>query len=299
MKLKQIIFSLIVATGTNALFAQTTSSCTGTGICFEGIKNFINNTNSYVVATFGMLVLAVSVVGFFVGVVRFIWAQQAGDTKGVENGKELLKWGIIALFCAFSVYGIIQFMQGTIFGKTGAGVSNIVIPKLTIDTSTTNGNAPLINGSQPGGNAPSQSGNGNAPLKSGSGTVYDGSNPSTAGAGRGSSGPCQSGGYNGSYQNGSCVPDYSSPIKDTSSSVNYCSYASIGKLCESGTGKCQNTQVGIECVKNGSTNVSTSGRDSGLVSNCSGISEGTPCDADGSGTQGLCDGIGSCTVIGR
>ena len=98
------------------------------------------------VAAVGTLLLAVSVVGFFLGVVRFIWAQQNGNEKGVTSGKQTLLWGLIALFCAFSVYGIITFGQN-IFFTNSENATNIRVPKFIIDT------PPTGDGSFPTGSA--------------------------------------------------------------------------------------------------------------------------------------------------
>ena len=246
MKLRRIA---IVFLAFSTLAVSNAQNCLPSSkeICLSKVGEFINNLNTMVVVTLGTLFLATAIVGFFFGVVRFIWAQQQGDEKGVNNGKETLKWGLIALFCAFSVYGIIQFAQSTLF--PGADLTNVKIPKLIIDTTPLGTQPPSAAGS--GTQPPSAAGSGaQPPSAAGSGTTYPGSNPSTAGAGRGSTNRCESGGYNGTLSNGNCVPDYSSPVATPAQggSVTYCSFASIGQRCDSGAGVCENTQVGIECV---------------------------------------------------
>lgn len=173
MKTRSILFPLVVVS-TFAVSSAQNCSISQYNVCLGGIRDFINNTNTMIVASVGMLFLAVSVVMFFLGVVRFIWAQQQGDQKGVDNGKELLKWGLIALFCIFSVYGIISFGQSIIFGSSDQ--SNIKIPRLIIDTTAP---TPSGDGRVPVGPSGSQGG---VPVGSSpNGRVPVGTSPATDG----------------------------------------------------------------------------------------------------------------------
>ncbi len=45
---------------------------------------------------------------FFWGLVKFIW--KSGDEASHEEGKNLMKWGIIALFIMVSYVSIVQFL---------------------------------------------------------------------------------------------------------------------------------------------------------------------------------------------
>lgn len=166
-------------------------------LCLSCAGGFIKNINSEIVTALGTLFLAVSVVGFFLGVVRFIWAQQTGEEKGIKAGKETLKWGLIALFCAFSVYGIIRFGQNVLFTNAD-DVTNIKLPKFILDTNTTgDGRVPTGNVGQPRavptGTSPSE--------------VPMGSTPSNGpSAGRGIVPNC---GAYATWSNGACVPNSS------------------------------------------------------------------------------------------
>ena len=71
---------------------------------------------------FGNLFIALAVVLFFWGIVKFI----AQDKK--EEGKTMMVWGVIALFVMFSVWGIISFMQKSTI-NTGSPVPS---PKITL-----------------------------------------------------------------------------------------------------------------------------------------------------------------------
>ena len=47
---------------------------------------------------------------FFWGIAKYI--RNAGDEKAIEQGKETMIWGVIALFVVFSIWGIIRFIGG-------------------------------------------------------------------------------------------------------------------------------------------------------------------------------------------
>lgn len=60
-------------------------------------------------------VLAVlALVLFFAGIVRYV--AKAGDEKGKERDKEVMLWGLIALFVIFSIWGILRVLNNTLFG---------------------------------------------------------------------------------------------------------------------------------------------------------------------------------------
>jgi hypothetical protein len=228
MKSKYFLGLMLLTMGVRSAFALPCS-----GLCFENIKTFIENTNTYIVATAGMLFLAVAVVGFFLGIVRFIWAQQQGEQKGIDNGKALMKWGILALFCAFSIYGIIQFAQSTLFG-TSTGF-DITPPRIIIAPSGgANGSGA---GADSSGKPEIYGGSGAGARSSGKSETYNGS-----GAGSGSSGSSETGGklsgactvgiYQGSWQNGSCVTDYSTPVSTNPATI--CDGRPDGSDCGNG-----------------------------------------------------------------
>ncbi len=64
-----------------------------------------------------VIVVALGLVFFLWGLAKFIL--NAGDEKGREAGKQVMFWGIIALFVMISVWGIINFLQSAIFGNGG------------------------------------------------------------------------------------------------------------------------------------------------------------------------------------
>ena len=59
------------------------------------------------------LLIAVAMLVFVWGIAKYIYAL-GGDTKGVDEGKSLMKWGLLALFVLYSFYFIIAFFYNDI-----------------------------------------------------------------------------------------------------------------------------------------------------------------------------------------
>ena len=99
------------------------------------------------VTLFGTAAMAV----FFYGVVMYILGAREGDKTKIENGNKFLRWGLVALFVMFSVWGIITYVQD-IFGIRKE--NQITIPQVIFGRGNTpSAPAPITaNGSLP--NAP-------------------------------------------------------------------------------------------------------------------------------------------------
>ncbi len=162
--MKKIILASILIT---SLF--NTYAVAGFG---SGIKYFIDDITTNIVATVGYLFMTVSVVVFLFGMVEFVLAQREGKDAGIKAGKNMMTWGILALFVIFSVPGIINFMQRTLSQGTSTDFSqrNINVPRFQFggsDPSITpqavqTGNMGITNTSGLGG-----SGSGTTPCASG------------------------------------------------------------------------------------------------------------------------------------
>jgi uncharacterized membrane protein len=80
----------------------------------------------------GDLVFSLIPVAFALAVLFFLWGLakfilKAGDESAREEGKQIMKWGIVALFVIVSMWGIIGFLRSE-FSITGDG--NFPIPRL-------------------------------------------------------------------------------------------------------------------------------------------------------------------------
>lgn len=69
------------------------------------------------------IVVALALIGFFWGLVKFIFAQGSEEAKA--DAKKIMLWGLIALFVMVSVWGLVKFI-GTAFGIPEGGT--IVVP---------------------------------------------------------------------------------------------------------------------------------------------------------------------------
>ncbi len=62
------------------------------------------------------LIVGASLLVFFAGLIKLI--RGSGDPKNIAAGKQLMIWGIVALFVMFSFIGILNLFVGDFFGKT-------------------------------------------------------------------------------------------------------------------------------------------------------------------------------------
>ncbi|MDO8590305.1 MAG: hypothetical protein Q7R69_03500 [bacterium] len=99
MKKYSNIFALVALLLPGFVFA---APLTGLKALIEAI-GALTKTSIIVLAGLSLLV-------FFWGLVKFIF-HVSGDEKAIEEGKRIMKWGLIALFVMVSVWGIIKFMQ--------------------------------------------------------------------------------------------------------------------------------------------------------------------------------------------
>jgi uncharacterized membrane protein YidH (DUF202 family) len=90
-------------------FAQAAASLTG----------LITQIGAWVTLIIPIL-LGLAILVFFWGLVKFIFS--AGDEAAKDTGKNLMIWGMIALFVMVAFWGIIGWVQ-TSLGLTGTTVS--------------------------------------------------------------------------------------------------------------------------------------------------------------------------------
>ena len=85
----------------------------------DGVKGFL-------VSFGGLLNLVIKII-FGLTLVFFFWGTgqfilHAGDATAREDGKKKMLWGVIALFVAFSIFGILAFINN-IFGIQGVSTN--------------------------------------------------------------------------------------------------------------------------------------------------------------------------------
>jgi hypothetical protein len=75
-----------------------------------GITNFIDSALDLITRVLIPLVFALCLLYFFWGVAKYI-RSGAGGENAAKEGRQVMIWGIVGLFVAFSVWGIISFMK--------------------------------------------------------------------------------------------------------------------------------------------------------------------------------------------
>lgn len=74
---------------------------------FSGTLDLIDAATG-VVSLLIPLAASVALLYFFWGMAKFIL--NAGSEEGREEGKHIMVWGIIALFCIIAVWGLVSFV---------------------------------------------------------------------------------------------------------------------------------------------------------------------------------------------
>lgn len=57
------------------------------------------------------VLVTLALILFFVGLIRYL--AKSGDEKGKQRDKEVILWGLIALFIIFSIWGILGILKRT------------------------------------------------------------------------------------------------------------------------------------------------------------------------------------------
>ncbi|NQV88584.1 MAG: hypothetical protein HQ402_03480 [Parcubacteria group bacterium] len=113
----------IVGVGVMALpalaFAAGSSNLQGLNDLAGGVASIVR---TLIPVAFGLELLY-----FFYGVAKFILS--AGDEEKKGEGKQIMLWGVVALFVTGSLYGIISYLQG-VFGITDNTSSSVTIPNI-------------------------------------------------------------------------------------------------------------------------------------------------------------------------
>lgn len=112
------------------LFAQ------GSVTDLSGLGNFIDNIKNNVIVNLSALFLTTAVVAFFYGIVKYLFAMRDGDATEINKGKQVMLWGLIALFVMFSIWGLVKFSQ-RLLGIEGQ--TTIQIPSIRFDDSGSGG----------------------------------------------------------------------------------------------------------------------------------------------------------------
>jgi hypothetical protein len=122
------------------------------------VGTIIGALTTNVVRALSTLFATAAMVAFFYGVVQYIWGVRDGDESRVQKGNIFLRWGLVALFVMFSVWGIVTYVQ-TIFGIQDK--NTIIIPTIQLGGTSPTTNASPLGGTPTSPATGTQSPNGN------------------------------------------------------------------------------------------------------------------------------------------
>lgn len=92
------------------------------GVSTRGIEGLLNSIHKIISLVIPVLI-ALGVVGFMWGIVLYLFG------KNKDDGKQMMLWGIIALFVMTSVWGLVGILRGTLFPQPDQ-YQNVKIPPL-------------------------------------------------------------------------------------------------------------------------------------------------------------------------
>ncbi len=76
-----------------------------------GIFSLIDNIVKPLIARAGPLLIALAVLYFLYGVIKYVMA--AGDEEKQGAAKSIILWGIVCIFVMVSVWGLVNFLVGS------------------------------------------------------------------------------------------------------------------------------------------------------------------------------------------
>ena len=72
-------------------------------------QSLIVNLYPLIAVRIPRILMGVALLVFIWGLVKFL--NNAGDKKGLEEGRNIMIWGVLALFVMVTVWGLIFFIQ--------------------------------------------------------------------------------------------------------------------------------------------------------------------------------------------
>lgn len=77
----------------------------------KGVETFTSKIVTVIIEPIILFLIGLTIILFIFGFVKFFFGD---DETSKENGKKHMLWGVIGMFIAFSVWGIIALLAGTI-----------------------------------------------------------------------------------------------------------------------------------------------------------------------------------------
>ncbi len=117
--MKKIVYGVLAFAPMIALAAATGDQS------LSGVSTLVTSIGA-IIAKIIPLMFALAIVYFFWGLIEFI--RSAGDPKKAAEGKSIMIYGVIAIAVMVSIYGLVNWLAGTL-GITQTSDINSLIPK--------------------------------------------------------------------------------------------------------------------------------------------------------------------------
>lgn len=88
----------------------------------DGVTDFVQAIGN-LIQTLLPIVVALALLFFFWGLAKFILA--AGNEVDKEKGRNMMIWGIVALFVMVAVWGLVEFIGGALDINIGEDLSDV------------------------------------------------------------------------------------------------------------------------------------------------------------------------------
>ena len=82
-----------------------------TGLTFAQLVNGILGVANTLIP----ILIALALIAFFVGLIRYIY--NSGSSNSHTEGRELIQWGLIAIFVLVCVWGLVDFIRVALLGS--------------------------------------------------------------------------------------------------------------------------------------------------------------------------------------
>jgi len=99
---------------------------------FAGAQNTTGDLGGFVnvvgviVTLLVPIVSTLAIVFFFYGLAKYVL--NSGDEEKKEEGKNIMIWGVLAMFVLVTIWGIVGFLQKTVGNTQGPNNINIDLP---------------------------------------------------------------------------------------------------------------------------------------------------------------------------
>jgi hypothetical protein len=95
------------------------------GTLLVNVEDLITSIG-YLIGLLLPITVAAALLAFFWGLAKFIY--KGGDEEAKKEGRQLMIWGVVALFVMVSIWGLVGFIKYAIFGSSNVNSLSPTIP---------------------------------------------------------------------------------------------------------------------------------------------------------------------------